>query len=275
MNISSCFSIACVLGLASMAVVGCAPMESGPDQTGTDSQALASDGTDASEASSQAMHLDNLVFTSVSSTDPKTAALQASSSEAVWPPGCVSRARTSETTASITFTNCTGPFGLVQLNGSEVATFSPGAGGALHVEITSQNLTANGKSIDHQASADVTFPTATTIDVAWKGSWQHTTSAGHEIDHHSDLTIAIDTTSLCAKASGTGETTVDGKGITTSFDAYQVCRSADGSDACPTGSVDITAESGDASLSIDFDGTNKAEVTAGTHDFSVPLVCGG
>jgi hypothetical protein len=251
-------------------------MEPGQDPTGTDTEALASDGTDASEASSQAMHLDNLVFGSVSSSDPSMAALQASASEAVWPPGCISRERTSETTTTLTFTDCTGPFGLVHLNGSEVATFSRGAAaGVLHVEIVSQDLTANGKSIDHQASADVTFPTATTLDVAWKGSWQHTTAAGREIDHQSDLTIAIDLTSLCAKASGTGETTVDGRGVTTDFDAYQVCRNADGSDACPTGSVDITAKSGDASLSIDFDGTNKAEVSAGAHDFAVPLVCGG
>jgi hypothetical protein len=274
-NISSRASLACALAFVSFAALGCNRAGSGQDPTGTDAEALASDGADASEASSQAMHLDNLVFASVSSSDPSTAALQASASEAVWPPGCVSRQRTSATQASITFTDCTGPFGLVHLNGSEIATFSAGQGGALHVEIKSQDLTANGKSIDHQASADVTFPSATTIDVAWKGSWQHTTTAGHEIDHQSDLTIVIDEATLCAKATGTGETTVDGRGISTDFEGYQVCRASDGSDACPTGSVAITSESSDASLTIDFDGTDQAEVTTGAHDFSVPLVCGG
>ncbi|HVY44795.1 MAG TPA: hypothetical protein VHB21_02905 [Minicystis sp.] len=264
--------------LAPLAAIGCVPPSSGGGGgggTAAASEALASDGAEVSAASAQAMHLDSVVFSSVSSADPAKATEQASASDAVWPPGCVSREKIAPNQVEVTFADCTGPFGLVHLDGDEIATFSAGASpGVLHVDVASSNLSANGKSIDHHASADLTFPSATEIDVAWKGGWSHVTSDGRDVEHASDLSIVVDLASSCVTANGSGDTTVDGRGVSSDIQDYQVCGGASG-DACPTGAIDLKADESGAELTIQFDGSSDAEVTAGSRDFSVPLVCGG
>jgi hypothetical protein len=244
--------------------------------TVVDEEQLAADGTEAMTASSQSTHLGNIVFQSVSVADPQMAAQQLAGQTALWPAGCVTRAKdpANPLVVHVTFSDCTGPFGLVHLNGEELVTLSPGEGGALHVVMSSVNLTANGKPINHSATADVTFA-GDMRNVAWQGSWDRTNDKGVTVQHTSDLTIAVDTAAGCSTANGTAQTSVGARGVDTTITGYKLCRDATtGEVGCPTGTVTHTGKVSGKTVTISFDGSDMAEVTgpAGA-TFEVPLVC--
>jgi hypothetical protein len=266
-------SVALVI-LSGTAIAGCnrgGADDGGDEDVDSATAALAADGTDASAAASQATDIDSQVFAAIDVTDPTAAAIEATSSPVTSPPACVTRSQLSATEIEFTFNGCTGPFGLVALTGSETATFSEGAGGALHIELASDGLMANGLPIVHAASADVTFDGALR-HVDWHGGWTHTTVAGRAVAQTNDFTLAIDTASSCVTIDGTSDTTVDARGVNLSFSSLKLCGFATG--ACPSGSVAITGENRPGVLTLSYDGSGDVAVTAGALDFSVHVACG-
>jgi hypothetical protein len=238
---------------------------------------VATDGTEAMTAQAQSTHLGDIVFSGVSSQDPATAAVQLSASTQLYPASCVSRAKdpTNASVVDVTFTDCTGPFGLVHLNGEMIVTLSAGSGGALDAQIAGMNLTANGHPINFDASAQITV-SGSTRNVDWQGNWTATDDKGDTISHTSNLTIVVDTSKGCLTSNGTAQTDVAKREVDTTITNYEVCRDAQGNLGCPTGEVKHVGKTSGKSVTVDFNGTSEAEVTGPEgHTFQVPLVCGG
>jgi hypothetical protein len=245
--------------------------------TTVDDEMLATDGSEASAASSQSTHLGNVVFSALTSQDPdKAAGDVAGPPTKLWPAGCVAKAKdpTDARVAHVTFTDCTGPFGLVHLNGEVVSTFSLGAGGALHVDLAGKDLTANGHPITYAATADVTVDGAMR-NVKWHGNWTGTNTKSQTIAHTSDLVIVVDTTAKCSTSDGTAVTTVATRAVDTTIKGYKICLAADGITlSCPTGTVTHTGKLTGKSVTTVFDGSDQAKITGpGGNTFDVPLVC--
>jgi hypothetical protein len=238
---------------------------------------VAADGVQATSASSQSISLTNVVFDGVTVTDPGKAAAELAMPTALWPAGCVTRAKdpTNPDMVHVTFTDCTGPFGLVHIDGQEVVTLSPGAAGALHVAITGENLTANGRPVTFSASADVTFPTPTARSVVWQGSWTHVDDAGDTVSHTSDLQIAVDLAAECRTSNGSATTTVASRQVDTTITDYMLCRDpANGTEGCPSGTVTHIGRPSGRTVTVEFDDSSIAEVTGPRgNTFPVDLVC--
>jgi hypothetical protein len=177
--------------------------------------------------------------------------------------------------AIVTLTDCTGPFGLVHVDGEETVTFGAGGGGALHLAVEGMGLTVNGRPVSFSASADVTFPTATTRNMVWQGAWTRADEAGDTVDHRSDLQISVDLQSRCTTADGSAMTTVADRGVETSIAGYALCRDlATGGAGCPTGTVTHTGRASGRTVTVRFDGSDVAHVTgSGGNTFSVDLIC--
>jgi hypothetical protein len=232
------------------------------------------DTVEANASSAQDSHFSQLFAANVTSADPAAAAdANAPSIPAFYPASCAKRTKMSATEVKITFTDCTGPFGLVKVNGALLATFTAGTGGAVHVTVASQDLTANGHAVTESGAGDVTVSGATRI-VAWQGAWTRENAAGETVAHTSDLTITIDSAAQCASVDGTAKTSVASREIDAKITGYKICKLADGGNGCPWGSVDFTRVTTRRTFAVDFDGSSQAKVTGPNGgSIEVPLVC--
>jgi hypothetical protein len=265
--------IACVLSfpLLTLSGTGCAAKNNGES---TDAQDQA-DATDASSSNAQSSHFTEMFAHSITSTDPAAAADSNVSVSQLWPAGCATRAKdpTNPLVVVVTLNGCTGPFGLVKLSGELISTFSKNAGGGLHIEVASKDLTANGRPVTESGSGDVTV-SGTTRTVAWKGAWTRENLKGETVSHTTDVTLTIDASTECRTANGTAQTNVGTREIDSAMKSYEICKLPSGADGCPTGEITHTRVAKDATLTIDFDGTDQAKVTGPRgNSIEVPLVC--
>lgn len=262
-----------LLGLVGLVFGGCAARNSG----GTDapSSVEQADSTDSSDSSGQASHFGAMFTGGVASAEPAAAASTAGTNPGLYPAGCVTRKvdPTNPRVVDLTFDNCTGPFGLVALSGSMTATFSSNADGSLHIDLQSANLTANGHPVTHSGSGDV-HVNRTTRNVTWHGDWTRVNRAGETVAHTTSLSIAIDSSTKCRDVNGTAQTTIGAREVDSTIKDYKVCGGALGTDACPSGEVTLVHKASGRTITVDFDGSDKAILTGprgGTID--VPLVC--
>jgi len=258
-----------ILGL-SLAACSSSPIDPAEEQ-------IAADGTEGMAAATQSTSLAGVVFDGVSVSDPLAAAGQLGAPGQLWPSGCSTRSRDTADPAVVHlgFADCTGPFGLVQIDGTATVTFSAGAGGRLHVVFASVDLTAGGSPITLSATADLSFPSATTREVLWQGSWTHTNLAGALVAHTSDVTIAVDTVSGCRTMDGSAATTVAGRQVDSTLRSYEICHDlVTGAEGCPGGSVVHTGEPSGKVVTLQYDGGDVAEVTGPRGEtFQVALAC--
>ena len=188
-------------------------------------------------ASAQSTSLASVVFENVSVSDPKMATAQLAMPSQLWPSGCVTKAMTGPNEVTVTFDDCTGPFGLVHIDGQETVSLGTAPGGVLQATIEGVNLTANGKPVHHSATAVITFPTSTTRAVTWNGSWQRTNDTGELVQHTSDLSISIDLSTGCRTMEGAAQTHVDAREVNTTIRGYESCQAPSGQEGCPSGAV--------------------------------------
>jgi hypothetical protein len=261
-----------VFALVSLATfaAGCAAKKG--SSSSIDAQDSA-DSADANASSAQDSHFTQLFASSVTSNDPAAAADGNVPVNQMWPAGCATRKKVDATTVKITLSNCTGPFGLVKVNGDLTAKFSAGANGALHVEVASENLTANTHPVSESGSGDITV-SGSIRTVAWQGEWTRLNALGETVAHASDVTIAIDSASLCGSVSGTAKTNVATREIDATISGYKICKLASGEDGCPSGEIAFRRVTTGRTLTVDFDGTAEAKVTGpGGGSIEIPLVC--
>lgn len=222
------------------------------------------DSTDANASSAQASQLSAVFVQGIASAKPEEASAQLNVSGAagLWPASCVTRTvdPANARVVHVHFDRCTGPFGLVALSGDMTATFSSNAAGGLHVDVTSENLVANGKPVTHAGSGDVTI-NGTARDIAWTGAWSRLNAKGETVAHTTTLAIVVDTATRCRDVSGTAVTTVADREVDATIDGYRTCKSASGEDECPSGTVTLTHVRTARTLTIRFDGSTEATFT--------------
>jgi hypothetical protein len=263
-----------VLALVSLAsitalVAGCASKKGDTSIDGQDS----ADSAEANASSAQDSHFTQLFAANVTSNDPGAAAGSNTSVNQMWPAGCATRTKVGTTGVKVTFSNCTGPFGLVKVNGDLTATFGAGANGALHVVVASENLTANGHAVTETGTGDITI-SGSIRTVAWQGAWTRVNALGETVAHASDVTIAIDSATECGSVSGTAKTSIAAREIDATITGYKICKLPDGADGCPSGEIQFKRVATGRTLTIDFDGTMQAKVTGPNGgSIELPLVC--
>ncbi len=237
---------------------------------------IAADGSEGMAASTQSTSLAGVVFDGVSVADPAEAAGQLGAPGQLWPSGCVTRARDAvePDVVHVTFADCSGPFGLLDIDGEVTVTLSAGPAGALHVAFAGLGLTAGGGPVTFSATADTTFPTLTMREVVWQETWLRTDAAGELVTHDSDVTLAVDTLAGCRTLDGSARTTVADRQVDSTLRGYRICHDLTGAEGCPSGSVIHTGEPSGKVVTIAYDASDTAHVTGPKGDtFEVALGC--
>ncbi len=183
------------------------------------------------------------------------------------PAGClVVTDDTSTSTATYVFTDCTGPHGLVTVNGTLTVAYSAPSSTELKVSFSiDQPFTITGARgrqaviSDWAASADVT---ASGTDLAtrtldWSGRLSGTTRRGIAFDHSSTWQVSWTVGGDCITESGTSTGQIGALSVATTVSDYQVC-----ADTCPAAGSEITIIDSTDGLKYDLEyGTDTATYT--------------
>lgn len=186
------------------------------------------------------------------------------------PQGCATAVQTGATVV-YTLTNCTGPFGLVKVNGTLTAIYSRASAGGVNVVITGKGVKANDATIDINsvvvASQSGGVKTANvTIDGDGTGP------RGNSFTRKGAYVLTYDTTTECLTVDGTWQTGSARVGASTVVSGYKRCKGA-----CPSSGGSIVHTSvRDEVVTVTYDGSANAKYTAtrGTRAGTLPLRCG-
>lgn len=220
---------------------------------------LAVDSSDSTEAEGNMLMatVDGAELTgAVAITADQAAARIAANVALRWNPSGCAVVQQSGANITITYTDCTGPRGLVHVSGTLDVVVSVTADGAIAAHGTSDDLRVNGASL--VVDADATYrisATEHTLTVHTTGSGVG--AFGNTIDHEGDYTITWDTATACGRIVGDWSTEIGSRERATQAD---VARCAGG---CPTGSITHQFRLG-ATMTVTFDGTATAAWTAST-----------
>ena len=190
----------------------------------------------------------------------------------IYPDDCVSKSAEGAN-LHVDFAGCTGPFGRVALAGGVDATFAVTGECQLHVDVEdSGNLTANGRDLDYQATADVVLR-PNERDVTWHASFETTNRNDATVRQSSDLDVVVDLGTDCRDIVGALRGQVGDRRYQATIESLVICP-----ERCPgPGRVEaqIEGEQRDRTLTVRFDGSNRAQVTGWSgREFEVDLVCG-
>jgi len=255
------------LGLAA----GCGSSDSNgsdpgaPDETSemtNDEQAAldSSAGTiEADSNSSTLATLPVLPITAEPASPAEAPAMVVSNTPTVFQPAGCATATASGATAILNFDHCTGPYGLVEINGQVNATFSaPATPGGVDIALSGNGLSLNSVPVDLSASLHVAW-SGSTRTVSWNGNFTGKTAGGKDFEHTGEYTLALDTSTLCRTISGSGQMTIAGQSaVKSTTEDVAVCGSPK---ACPkSGAIEFTFPN-NRTLKIDFLGGASADVT--------------
>lgn len=236
--------------------------------------AAAGDDGDAVGSSAQASRIEEMLYSPVTTSDPAAAASSLAAAQ-WWPAGCATRSKdpSNPSVVHIHLTSCTGPFGIRSHSGDITVVFSATAGGGLHAQATSSDMTINGHPVTFSRDADITVD-GTTRTVHSTGAWTRVNDGGETVSHTGDFVTVLDTAARCRTTNGTGITMVGSREIDASVRDYKLCRKADGTEGCPSGEVTHVRKAKGDTVTIKFDGSAQAAVTGPRGEtVEVELVC--
>lgn len=182
------------------------------------------------------------------------------------PMGCLAAQRNGAA-VTYTFTNCTGPYGLVNLNGTVTATFSNVTPTARTVAVTGE-LRANRFTLRPNASAQITYMGGTrlaTVTLMGGGTSPRGTTWTHSGTYMSTWN------GTCLGLSGRVSSAANGATVTMDVASFNRCRGG-----CPDagGRVTVTSSRG-ASVSVTYSGGATATLTGSRgRSATVSLYCG-
>ncbi len=261
-----------VLAVAALALgAGCAG-HSGSDS----SQALAEDGTDASELESgsaslaAAFSLPTTTPTDLNGTldaAPKTRAF-------FLPLGCLTTTvDTKAATVVHKFDDCTGPWGLAHVTGTVTVVYSTGVeNGAplLKLDLRGDALKLRRATVSLHDTATL-VATGASREMTFTSDAQGTTARGRTFQRKGSRDVKWTVGDACLLANGTTEGDVAGRSLITTLTNYQRCRGE-----CPAagGKIDVrNADTGDE-ISLEFNGGTHATFTnASGATTDVTLAC--
>jgi hypothetical protein len=175
------------------------------------------------------------------------------------PAGCIVSTRAANVITHV-FTNCTGPYGLVQFNGTVTSTYvrEPNKLTITHV---ADGFKINGATIS--GSRTIVYSLAgTVLSKTRTGDWSGTTAKGNPISHKASFVTTFDVAARCITRDGTAETTIGGRSYSRSIDGYKRC--GIGRLGCPESGVVTLSRTKDGTtltLTIEFLGGRQYKVT--------------
>jgi hypothetical protein len=240
------------LVLLSSSLVGCMKKDTSDSP---DSAAAAADSQEAvgDEADIVTASVDASGTVSASVDAASVASTIAANVAAKWTGACAT-ATASGANVTVTYDDCTGPYGLVHVTGELDLTISINAQGALGVHASANDLEVNAATLDFTADGTLSESgTMKTLSVTANGSG--TGPRGNAIDHNGAYTITWDSSSTCRSIDGSWSTDLTSP-VATAERANTVDLMRCGA-ACPTGTM-AHKFLGGSTLSVTFDGTATA-----------------
>ncbi len=255
MTRSIALALTLVLGLA---LVACGVAG---EPVSSDIAALTEDSGEASDAGDSTSALLALPLQPISSPEqiasPEAAAETAASAPSFFKPaGCATRSR-SGNVATFELKGCTGPFGLVGVNGKLVATFTKSATpGTLDVSEKSEGLVVGKTPIEQSATGTITF-SGTKRVVSWKGTYSGISARKSlPISHQGSYTGVYDAATGCLELDGSATTQIGNRGVSTTTTGYKRC-----SGVCPeAGTITATGLLNKLTVKVTYLGAGLAEL---------------
>jgi hypothetical protein len=161
--------------------------------------------------------------------------------------------------ATVTFTNCTGPWGLVQLNGVVKVTWNEVSATELDLVLSATDFKVNQATITTwTANAKVTSQ-GDQLTMDWSAHLDGTTGGGRAFTRTNDKTIQWTVGGSCLTINGTSTGTVTGLDLQTTVTNYSRCQNA-----CPAAGSDITVEDVTTGATVDLKylGGSEAQFTS-------------
>jgi hypothetical protein len=188
------------------------------------------------------------------------------------PAGCVEATLDTTTqTATYAFHACTGPLGLVELDGTVNVTWTDSAG-SLTLSYSAQGFKINRATIDSWKATAVVTASGSARHMVWTAQLRGTTARGRSFTRSNDKTIDWTVGQPCVTVSGQSDGTILGVELRTTIDSFSRCAAE-----CPQAGSEITVENvrtGD-SVDIKYSGGPEAVLTVNGRASDIGLACGG
>lgn len=264
-------SIVVLAGLLGVIALGCGALHD--DGVASDVAALTEDSGESSGAGDAATTLATVPLESIASpgqlASAETAALAASVGPTFFKPaGCVTVTRQGPVVTH-EFKGCTGPFGLVSVNGTLITTFSVAGPGMLKFDEQSQDLVVGKTPITQSASGTITFSGSKRL-VSWTGTYSGATPKGLPIKHNGSYSGVYDAANGCVELDGSASTSIGLRGVKTTTTGYKRCGLGG---ICPSaGTITATGLLSKLTVKITYLGGGMAELTLPSgkvHDYTM------
>lgn len=251
--------------LSVILLIGCSSTGVGNPGIGQTDQRLIDDGTSALEAGDTASSLNSLATLALRDSelfvDEQTVATLVAERTPLYfePAGCLVTSRDAATVA-FSFDGCrTGAFGLIELNGEMVATYSIDESSVGISLTTNPELELGGTRIVLESENLLTLSGSSSTLVG-NGRYQAMRPLAPDIDHTSTYLATYESNTQCLHLDGTATTLFDAEaGVETSLTDYLRCGPRN---TCPTsGKLILTRlPDRDRTLTLQFDGDRTAWV---------------
>jgi hypothetical protein len=190
------------------------------------------------------------------------------------PAGCLqATVDTAARTASYVFNACTGPLGLVELDGTVNVTWTDASsGGPVTLTYAAQGFKIHRATIDSWQATAVVTATGSARHLVWTAMLSGTTGRGRTFTRTNDKTIDWTVGQPCVTVSGQSDGTILGTELQTTLVSFSRCAAE-----CPQSGSEITVKNvknGDA-IDIKYDGGPEAVLTVNGHETDIALACGG
>jgi hypothetical protein len=231
-------------------LVGCG----GADPNGSDAASVGA----ALDSSSQTADDSALLLAVTQGTESATSSNEAgvmagAQAKTFWQPSTCVTATQTNNVVSYALANCTGPYGLVHVTGTVVATYTADSNG-IHAAIVTNGLQINGATMSASSSADYTVNgSAKKLVVSTSGSG--TGAWGNTISRNGGYTLTWNDASQCGSLDGSWSTMIDSATWSTSISHYAQCK-----DHCPSsGVLSHTGGISGTTWTVSFDGSAQAK----------------
>jgi hypothetical protein len=234
----------------------------GNSGSNTDSAESAVDSSDSVSAEGDVMaaNVDGAQVTGLAAlTGDQIAASIAANIAAKWPSGCAVVTQTGATITAV-YNDCSGPRGLVHVDGTLDLTISVSLAGAIGIHATAANFQVNAATLDIDANATYSVSgTQRSLVVSTTGTG--TGPRGNDIEHKGDYTLTWDPSTTCGSITGHWQTDFSNATATAQRSNDLTLSKCVG--ACPSGTLTHHFLGG-ASLTLTYDGTPTATWSAST-----------
>lgn len=256
-----------VLGLVA---VGCASKSDDGESLGTNESQLVEDGTEADDADESMESGIEEPLSGADPSDPGTPADGADDATLLgkirtnpgkWfqPAGCITTTLAANVATHV-FKDCTGPYGLVNFNGTVTSTYTR-ANGTLTVTHEANGMKANGAAISGKRTV-VYSKSGSVVTKHRTGSWSGTTKNGKAFSHEADFTVTWDAATKCITRDGTAQTSIAAREHSRTVSGFKRCGL--GNQGCPeSGKITLARTRGavSASVTIEFLGGRDFTIT--------------